>query len=209
MAEKWRKYDPLGAVLTVFQFFMVLVVAVLFGPAMVQAQDSQAGDVGFGGIAPPLCSFAALPTELASDNMSLAAGGTNKLQIESLIDPTSGLLNRASIQIEVIGTCNQTHYVSVMTKNGGLALGGSSSAVGGAFDAHVNYRAQIDWGGRTVEMSTDGSPGKKTPNTVVGGANHGPLSLRIVIDDLNNDMSMPLIAGTYTDIITIQIGAPL
>jgi hypothetical protein len=198
-----------GAVLTVFQLFIVLVVAVLFAPAMVQAQDSQGGDVGFGGIAPPLCSFTALPTELASDNMGLAAGGTNKIQIDTLIDPSSSLLNRASIQIEIIGTCNQTHYVSVMTKNGGLALDGSTAALGGAFGSHVNYRAQVNWAGQSVEMSTDGAPGKKTPTTVVGGANHGPLSLRIVIDDLDNDMAIPLIAGTYTDIITIQVGAPL
>ena len=198
-----------GAVLTVFKLFIALIVAVLFAPAMASAQDSQAGDVGFGGIAPPLCSFTALPTELASDNMGLAAGGMNTIQIDTLIDPASSLLNRASIQIEIIGTCNQTHYVSVMTKNGGLALETPDEVLAGTFASHVNYRAQINWAGQSVEMSTDGAPGKKTPTTVVGGANHGPLSLRIVIDDLDNDMATPLIAGTYTDIITIQIGAPL
>lgn len=198
-----------GAVLTVFQLFIALVVAVLFGPAMVQAQDSQGNDLGFGGTSPALCSFTSLPSELASDNMSLAAGGSNKLQIDTMVDPSSSLLKPASIQIEIIGTCNQTHYVSAMTKNGGLALGSAAQVVDGAFISHINYRAQVDWAGKSAIMSTDGGPGKKTPTTVIGGTNHGPLSLRIVIDDLENDLTIPLVAGTYSDILTVQIGAPL
>jgi hypothetical protein len=96
-----------------------------------------------------------------------------------------------------------------MTKNGGLALGSAAQVVDGTFISHINYRAQVDWAGKSAVMSTDGGPGKKTPTTVVGGTNHGPLSLRIVIDDLENDLTIPLVAGTYSDILTVQIGAPL
>lgn len=195
--------------MSAFRFFILFLVAFLCGAHIARSQDSQASDLGFGGTATPLCSFTALPSELAADNMSLTAGGSNKIQIDTMIDPSSSLLKPSSIQIEIIGTCNQTHYVSVMTRNGGLALSSTAQVVDGAFLSHVNYRTQVNWAGKTAVMSTDGAPGKKTPTTVVGGTNHGPLSLRIIVDELENDMGMPVVAGTYSDILTVQIGAPL
>lgn len=192
-----------------FRISILALFAVLFIPQTAKPNDSKEDSMEFGGTAPPICTFTSTLAELTSTNMNLASGASNQIEIESLTDPNSSLLKPASIHIEILGTCNQTHFFTVMTRNGGLALSHSPDIVGGAFVTHLNYRTQVNWAGKSTLMVTDGAPGKKTPSTIVDGANSGPLSLQIFVDEAENDMNTPVVAGRYLDTLIVQIGAPL
>jgi hypothetical protein len=192
------------------RFVLALVAIYVAATASVRAGDSGGDELAMGGEAPPVCAFTATPSQQTADNMTFAAsGGINQIQIDNLIDPNVGLLNRASIQLEVDGICNRAHSLSVMTNNGGLKQAGSVLPVGGAFVGHINYRVQVDWAGETATLTTDAVPGKKAPVNLIGGPNQGSLNISLIIDEVDNDLNTPVIAGVYSDILTIQIGAPL
>ena len=192
------------------RFALAIVAVCYLSAAGAQAADSGSGEFAVTGEAPPTCAFTAVPGELTADNMSLQPGvGASKILIDNLTDQESARLNRASITFEVAGVCNRAHYLSVMTTHGGLTPESAQTALRGDFVSHVNYQAQVGWGGTTVVLTTDAVPGKKTPISQVGGANQGPLSISIVIDGANNDMNKPVSSGKYTDVLTIQIGTPL
>jgi hypothetical protein len=192
------------------RFVLALVAIYVAATASVRAGDSGGDELPMGGEAPPVCAFTATPSQQTADNMTFAAsGGINQIQIDNLIDPNVGLLNRASIQLEVDGICNRAHSLSVMTNNGGLKHAGSVLPVGGAFVGHINYRVQVDWAGQTAMLTTDAVPGKKAPVNLIGGPNQGSLNISLIVDEVDNDMNTPVIAGVYSDILTIQIGVPL
>jgi hypothetical protein len=190
---------------------VLALVAIYFAAAgSVQAGDSGSDELAMGGAAPPVCAFTATPSQQTADNMTFAAsGGINQIQIDNLIDANVGFLNRASIQLEVDGICNRAHSLSVMTNNGGLKPDGSVLPVGGVFVGHVNYRVQVDWAGQIATLTTDAVPGKKAPVNLIGGPNQGSLHISLIVDEVDNDMNTPVIAGVYSDILTIQIGVPL
>lgn len=121
------------------------------------AGDSGGSDFSVGGVAPPLCSFMAAPRTLNAENMSLGGAGQNSasISIDQLTDSATALLKKASIQIEILGVCNQSHYLSLKTSKGGLTLANPAAVVPGNFLNHVNYRAQADWAGQTISLDTN------------------------------------------------------
>lgn len=169
------------------------------------------GTVSMGGSAPPVCAFRAAPRQLSATNMTLTGASlqSGQINITQLIDESTARLKVASIQIEILGICNQSHYVSLMTNRGGLEPAEPGAVVSGSFTRHVNYRVEAIWGGQTVILQTDATPGKKSTSGVVNGPNDGALNLRVTIDGSSNDMSLPTENGIYSDSITVQIGLPI
>ena len=145
-----------------------------------------------------------------AENMSLSGAGQNSaaISVDQLIDSSSGVLKKASIQLEILGLCNQAHHLSVMTSRGGLRLEDQTTVVGGNFLNHVNYRAQVDWAGRTTVLNTDATAGKKSSVGPIDGPNRGPLNISLLIDSSNNNLTIPLLVGSYIDSLTVQIGLP-
>lgn len=175
------------------------------------AGDDGGGNISVGGAAPPVCSFRAAPRQLSATNMALANTGLQSGQIDvtQLTDENTARLKSASIQIEILGICNRPHYLSLMTNRGGLAPEEQVTVAGGTFTRHVNYRAEVLWGGRSVILLTDATPGKKSPAGFVNGANDGALNLKVTIDGATNDMTAPTASGVYSDSLIVQIGLPL
>ena len=182
---------------------------VLFSNA--QAEDGGGSDLSVGGQAPPVCSFTAGLREVASSNMSLSSPGANsgRILINQLIDETTGHLNRASIQLELLGVCNKAHHLSILTTKGGLAPAEQKPVVSGSFIQHVNYRVDVNWAGRTASLATDATAGKKSPSGVIEGPNSGPLNINIIIDESTNNLQTPTLEGVYSDSLIVQIGLPL
>jgi hypothetical protein len=134
---------------------------------------------------------------------------SGQIDITQLIDESTARLKAASIQIEILGLCNRPHYLSLMTNRGGLGPADPLTVVSGTFSQHVNYRAEALWGGQSVILQTDATPGKKSPIGFINGANDGPLNLRVTIDGSSNDMTLPMAHGIYVDSLIVQIGVPL
>lgn len=191
-------------------------LSIAFLAAISLLNDSaHAGDagstLGVGGYAPPVCSFTAAARSLTSDNMTFSPGGVSSglISVDHLVDENTGLLKHASISLEILGVCNQSHYLSLLTTKGGLTLDQQATVVSGSFIQHVNYRAQVDWGGRTAVLNTDATPGKKSSAASIDGPNSGSLNVSLTIDETNNDFTAPALAGNYLDSLIVQIGLPL
>jgi hypothetical protein len=175
------------------------------------AGNDGGGNVSVGGSAPAVCSFLAAPRQLSATNMTLAGASlqSGQINVTQLIDESTARLKAASIQIEILGICNRPHYLSLMTNRGGLAPEEQVTVVSGAFSRHVNYRAEVLWGGQSVILQTDATPGKKSPAGLINGPNNGALSLRVTIDGASNNMTLPTANGVYSDSLIVQIGLPL
>ena len=187
------------------------LLALCLAAPTVRAGDGGDGHVGVEAQAPGVCTFTTATRQLAASNMTVGsaiqAGG--QLFISQLTDQVTGRLQPASIQIEILGTCNAPHYVSLSTSYGGLKPVEQQAPVSGTFTQHVNYRAEVYWAGRTIELTTDGTAGQKATTNLIAGPNQGPLTLQFVIDGTGNDMLSPTVAGVYSDLLTVQIGQPL
>jgi hypothetical protein len=175
------------------------------------ANDGQGSNLNVGGQADPICAFKAAPRQLSASNMSLSAAGINASQInvDELVDGNTALLKEASIQLELSGVCNQAHYVSLQTTYGGLAPQESTTVTNGTFLQHVNYRATVEWAGLTAELQTSATAGEKVSSGLIEGANDGLLNIGLFIDSTTNDMNVPVVEGTYSDALIVQIGQAL
>ena len=176
-----------------------------------KAEEGGGSDLSVGGQAPPVCTFTAGLREVDSSNMSLSSPGANsgRILISELIDENTGHLNRASIQLELLGICNKAHYLTILTTKGGLAPAEQKPVVSGSFIQHVNYRVDVNWAGRTASLATDATPGKKSPSGLIEGANSGPLNINVIIDESTNNLETPTLEGVYSDSLIVQIGLPL
>ena len=194
-----------------FRIALACLISSSFIASAVAAGNDGGGSVGVGGTAPAVCSFQAAPRQLAATNMSLGGAtlSSGQISVTQLVDDSTARLKSASIQIEILGICNGPHSVSLRTNGGGLSPQEQLSAVGGSFLDHVNYRAEAQWGGQTVVLQTDATPGKVSPIGTVAGAYDGPLNLKVTIDGTSNDMTLPTANGVYSNSLVVQIGLPL
>lgn len=190
--------------------FAFLSGSLLAVPAASAGNDGE-GNMSVGGSAPAVCSFRAAPRQLSATNMSLAGANlqSGQIAVTQLIDESTARLKAASIQIEILGVCNSAHHLTLVTARGGLAPEAQVIAADGLFSHHVNYRAEAAWGGQSVTLVTDATPGKKSPTGLIAGANDGALNLRVIIDGATNDMTSPTASGVYFDLLILQIGLPL
>ena len=173
--------------------------------------DDQGSNLSIGATAPAKCVFTSAPRPLNSSNMSLTSTATSStaIVIDDLVDGDTSRLMTASIEIEILGVCNEAHYLSLKTTRGGLSPQEVKPLSGGNFIQHINYRAEANWAGRTVNLITDDTPGKTSSAGFIDGPNHGPLSITLTIDGTQNDMTLPTVEGVYSDSLIVQIGVSL
>lgn len=180
--------------------FLVLLLGAKPGAAL----DSQSHSVAIRGEAQPVCSFSS-PQALQAANMAIApsALSQNTIGIGTLIDPATAKLAGASIWLSLKGLCNRAHSISISTGNGGLKPANASpGAPAPGFSSRVDYTAQVVWASSTSALRTAGTSGQATPAALTNGAYSGDLGLQIVIDPAVPG-DLPMLAGTYTDKITV------
>lgn len=190
------------------RFALAFMVACSVLPVESKGEDGGGGSVGVGGQANPVCSFQAAPRQVNSSNMSLSSATINsgQINVDELIDEATAFLNVASIDIEILGICNQPHHLSLLTTKGGLAPEAQATPVDGSFSHHINYLVEVDWAGRTIVLQTDAVAGRRAESGLIDGPNSGALNISLTIDGSTNEMTTPVISGTYSDSLIIQIG---
>jgi hypothetical protein len=191
--------------------FGVLFCALhLLAAPLAAAQDSQARSFTLQGQAQASCGFSA-PQSMQASNMALASNSAsqNVISITSLVTPNTAQLLPGSISLTLKGLCNQSHSLSITTANGGLKpQGGITSPLSAGFASRVDYIAQVTWAATSASLSTSGLSGQSTPAAVTAGAYSGNLFLQITIN-ASGAGNQPLIAGTYTDILTVTLSPQL
>ena len=128
-----------------------------------------------------------------------ASASQANLVINQLVDPATAQLKPASISLSLNGICNNTHTFSIQSNEGGLQT--SNGATPG-FSNHVDYSASVLWGGSSSSLQTSGAAGQSSPIAVVPGAFAGTLQLQVTVG-AGGANGLPLLAGTYSDNITI------
>ncbi len=181
-----------------------LFTAALCGEAL--AQDSGSAQFTITGTAPNIC---VLPAPVATGAANNATYASNTITLTQLVNPTTALVNASSLTVQFPNTlCNYPANVSLSSKSGGLVAGNGATIAGGSgtFLQNVPYAVTASWGSFSLVLDTATSNGNTlTVSKPVGGANAGNLSLNFS----TQASTLPVAQGTYTDTVTVKIGAAL
>lgn len=182
---------------TILSALLLTLASCVFSGGLA-ALESAGSNLTVGGEAKQVCRLPA-PTVGQTSNAGFASSTIN---ITKLLDDTNATVKASSITLTYPSAlCNYNAIISLATANGGLV---TQSPGAPGFLNKVDYVIQGTWGGVTLPMlDTTG----KTPNSYVsadaGGAAVGDLVLNITMPD----GTMPVVAGQFSDIITVKIGA--
>jgi hypothetical protein len=196
-----------------FYPFIGVLGALAACAANAHAADSSSTSVSLSGSAPKKCEFTSGATVASSQNMDLdqaGSAGNNVITIVSvdeLVDPATALLNPSSIEFEYKAVCNYSHVVSIRSTKDGLKSVVNTAVPG--FVSTVNYQALVSWGTKNKSFFTSGTVPGRTVTVSPVPPFTGTARITLTIDEPFADMAHPVIAGDYSDTLTVQIGASL
>ena len=126
-----------------------------------------------------------------------------------MLDLSNARLKNSFIKIRYKARCNYAHSVTLSSQKDGMTDDSASLSPGPDFLNRVNYTANVIWSNASVVMTTIGGSGPRTVTRANVPAANGNLDLDIDISGDNNDFTKPVVAGHYTDKITVSVGAPI
>lgn len=180
---------------------LVCAAVLAAAPALAQTTTIGQGRLDLVGVAPSTC-LVQTPQAAVGANTTFAAGGAQQGQvtITQLADPQTAVAKEATISVALPVICNSAHHVTVTSLNRGLLRQGgiaSQTSVNG-FREFIPYSVTASWAGQTATgQSLSGAPVNIT--TQDGAA--GQVSLTIDVPGGGD----PLVAGTYSDSLTIEL----
>ena len=185
---------------------IALAAALSIYAAPAGAQQSRAFEVT--GSAPPVCAMAE-PRLTTGSMINIRSLSGDSLQIDRLVDPRTLSTNGASAEVSFDAACTVPHRIVLESLGNGLwrndASGSGRSA---GFADGVPYSAEITWGGVRERFETTAvSRGSNRRTTDVAEATVGELKLALSIQPgaSNGALNAPLLAGVYSDTITITL----
>ncbi len=182
-----------------------LAVATLFAGTEVRAADAQGQGFSLSGTVANTCTLGSF-SEVSSSNVTVGASGTTfDITLDSA--GNDAVADPFSAEVAADAMCNFNANVKLTTQNGGMTLGGvaqsSLTAPPANFANLVEYQATVNWASANIGTldTNNGAEGYNSSWPV--GATNGSLSLTIADSNLPAD---PLLAGTYEDTLTLDIG---
>ncbi len=196
------------------KFIMAIGMAALLSAGNAFADDSNSTAGTFGGSVVPTCVLNPI-TFTSGSGAALSGTPTSSaatVALSGLADPaTAKYQTGVGVTLGYSGYCNYQHTVRVQTLTGNLKnVTATNNPVAGSlpFIQSLNYTVLATWDGAVVTLTADGTPLKKSVNGAVSGANRGNGTIYVTIADPVDD-TVPMQAGVYTDVLKLQIGAPL
>lgn len=179
------------------RYALVLLCVTFAGSAL--AEPATEAIANLGGPVDPVCLFSGL-TGSGSDGTSIVVLPNGAaVEFRRFVDPDTALPLPLTLNIQFISTCNFSHRVTILSRDGGIArVGGGTLASG--FASSRNYTAELAWAGNQSQFTTNGTAGGSTGFNVLG-ANLGGFDLNVSAPS----SATPLLAGNYTDVLTIQV----
>lgn len=179
----------------------LIAVFLLAGPAAVAAQTAPPpndGRLELVGTANPACVIRA-PSAAIGNNMSFnpVSSMAGEIAIAEFVD-ADAVPRGGSIEVILPVVCNSAHRVLVRSGNGALRRVGAP-VQSGPFAQSVAYQVATIWGGQQGSLATGAGP--LIINTPEARA--GQLSLAISVPA----GGPPLVAGTYSDQIILELQA--
>jgi hypothetical protein len=195
---------------------MILTRVVLVTSQIVLATAACADDGGmtqlsFKATAPATCAFSSAPRMLSAQNMALTGAGeaSAAVTITDMIDSATARLKPAIIALAFRAVCNVPHNLTLTSARGALIAANQAALSQGSFLDKVRYRATAQWGTQTAVLAVDGGSGEQSAIQAIAGAQVGDVNVEIKIDESDNDPTLPVLAGTYEDVLTIFVSARL
>lgn len=193
------------------RLFLVLAgtVAVLATPDPVTAQDgsvSDTADYRVAGRTPVVCTLSV--GEGADGALrNFQAVDRNYYRVEQLVSPDTLSTRAASFEVTLDGVCNAAHRIRLASLNNGLwQVSETPPARPAGFGTAVPYQVTASWSQQTVRLDADAGTREPRERVVpIGEPATGELVLRFAIDEgaTNLAANAPLVAGTYSDTLTI------
>jgi hypothetical protein len=181
--------------------------------AMADASASAA--VTFSGTNAETCTLGT-PVPSAQTNAVATPGASTTTVAMTLTNSTSAALNAGGFTLTYAGMCDYAHSVGIKATNGGLlnasAVANAPVAGSGAFIQRIGYTSSVAWAGATTTgpapandtaVATGDTPSTVAIQTAVLGSNRGPLVLTVGIAA----DATPVVAGLYSETLTLKIGA--
>ncbi len=182
--------------------------ALAVGAPALAASSPAPNSNALSGVAPTVCVMSAPTINNADATLVSATANASAVQFSNFASPANAQLTpNQDFTLTVQATCNYAHSFGLKSQNGGLK-NTTTSVVGGSFIQSVNYTVGGLWGLHPIALQTFGLPNTKSFGFGdVDGANRGSVVLAV---SLNNPLfNRPLVAGAFTDVLTLQLGAPL
>jgi hypothetical protein len=166
-------------------------VAMTAASGSAYADDSVTSIVTLDGTAAPTCTVAAGTTHTIGSNWTITGLITGQnVNVASVTDANIGTV-----------TCNYGAKAGLKTLKGGM----TGPVAAGGFDHTINYAASLSWGALTgPSFTTNG-----TANTKVESEDTGPRIGQVGLTITPQANTKPLVAGNYTDTLTVKIGATI
>ena len=117
----------------------------------------------------------------------------------NLVDETTAATRESSIELAVPVVCNTSHQITVRSYNGGLVRQGANAARSGSggFSEVQTYAVGLQWQQQTVTL------GGQTASAAI--SYNQPAKGDLVVNIAVPRGTQPLVAGTYTDAVVVEI----
>jgi hypothetical protein len=185
---------------------MLIVATLITATAAPALAQSKVFDVT--GSAPQVCAVAQ-PTLTTGSMINIRNLDGDSLQIDRLVDPRTLTTNGASAEVSFSAVCTVPHRIVLESRGNGLwrnnASGGARTS---GFADGVPYSAEITWGGVRERFEASAlSRGANRRSTTVSDATVGDLKIALTIQAgaSNGALNSPLLAGVYSDTLTITL----
>ena len=202
------------------KLLMMAAAAAVILPMSAQAADSATGTVNLSANANNTCAIRGISAGAGTTLSSLpfadtagAASATVALSLgDDAMNQTTALTSSTIKNLTLSAFCNYaTHNVSLRSANGGLTNAATTSTVG-TFNRRIEYTANITgWDTSAVAsltangVVTDATASQDTATSPVTAATN-VTNANLAITTTAN-ATAPLLAGSYTDTLTIRLGA--
>jgi Spore Coat Protein U domain len=189
-------YSGLGAV------YMALAVLLIptFGRAQTVNESLASAATEFRGEAPGVCVIRGAARLVSSNNASLETSQLNAaaIRVTSLVAADgSGQPNAADLTLSIPVICTVTHDVTISSIGAGMTRDGGTVGAGSGFRTLLDYQVQTSWAGQTLAASASALPSVVTAPDAASG------DLQVTVSILQG--GQPLVAGTYSDTLTILL----
>ncbi len=208
------------------KLLMLAAAAAAILPMTAQAAGNASGAVTYTTTVPNTCAIYKLekglgsgytePTYNVPAGSPTAAAATVTFNSNELVDENTAYAKYHQEQVNLGGFCNYKHKLRLDSKNGGLINTSTNEPATDNFSRRINYEAYISgWGpgaGKAnldttgAALLTENTPSPTSGDLTIDVAATDAPNARLKISTFN-DTSRRLLAGTYTDVLTIRLGA--
>ncbi|MBX9644491.1 MAG: hypothetical protein K2W91_10380 [Novosphingobium sp.] len=179
----------------------IFALAAVVGATGAQAQqlDRASQKLELFGDAPVGCvANAARVTSQANATFQSNGPSGGVVVFPALVDSVTATSRASSIALALPVVCNASHRVTLRSANGGLLREGANlGRNSGGFAEFQTYGVSVQWQGQTASVGGGGNSA-----TLAQGQ---PAKGEMLVDIAVPQGTQPLVAGTYTDSVVVEI----